>query len=364
MKLKKILFLSPLPPPHYGSAASSQMCLKILKDSKKFKIQNIKLNYSKEMSDIGKINLDKIKGIFYVKKQIKKQTQNFKPDLIYFVPATYSLGLIRDWLFVREIKRYWKGQILFHIRSRILNKTWNSFFGKRILKNMYTGNRAIILGKELIRDLREMIQKKDIFILPNAIKNEISNKNIKEIIKKRKENKQFNILFLSNMDRRKGWPKLLDTCKILDKKNFNFKCDFVGGWWNKEDKEYFEKFIKKNKLEKKVFAHGKKLGKEWLKFLDNANVLIYPTERDTFGRVLIEAYMYGVPVIANKEGSIPSIVEHGKTGFLLKKNTPKEIASIVLRKTNWEQLGKNARILFLREFVFHKYKTNFLKLFK
>lgn len=68
--MKKILFLSPLPPPYYGSAMSSQMCLNILKNSKDFEVRNIKLNYSKEMNDIGKINFNKIKGMLKVSKQI------------------------------------------------------------------------------------------------------------------------------------------------------------------------------------------------------------------------------------------------------------------------------------------------------
>jgi glycosyltransferase involved in cell wall biosynthesis len=362
--MRKILFLSPLPPPHYGSAVSSQTCLKILQDSKKFKIKNIKLNYSREINDIGKINLDKIKGIFYVKKQIKKTIREFNPDIIYFVPATYNLGLIRDYLFTREIKKIWKGQILFHVRSRILDKTWDSFLGKKILKKMYEGNKAIVLGKELVKDLREMIPEKEIFILPNAIKNEVSNSELKKIIKKRKNNKELNIVFLSNMDKSKGWPKLLESCKILKEKNFKFRCDFIGNWWNKEDEKYFEKFVKENNLEKNVFSHGGKERKIALKFLENANVFVYPTEMDTFGKVLIEAYMYGVPAIANKEGSIPSIVDNKKTGFLLEENTPEEIVSIILKKPNWGKIGENARKKFLREFVLDRYKINFLKLFK
>ena len=316
------------------------------------------------MDDIGKINFIKVKRIFYVKKQIKKQIREFKPYIIYVVPETYSLGLIRDWIFVKEIKKYWKGKILFHIRSRILDETWESRWRQKILKNMYTGNRAIVLGKELVSDLRDMIPEKEIFILPNGIKNEVSNKDIKEIIKKRKENKQFNILFLSNMDKTKGWPKLLDTCKILNEKGFNFRCNFIGAWWNKKDEEYFYNFIKKNKLDKKVFSHGEKRNEEKNIFIKNANILVYPTEKDTFGKVLIEAYMYGVPVITNREGAISSIVEHGKTGFLLNRNTKEEIASIILEEPDWEGMGKNGRKKFLKEFEFEKYKINFLRLFK
>lgn len=359
---KKILFLSPLPPPHYGSAMSSEMCLNILKESGRFEIKNIKLNYSKDIQDIGKLNLDKIKGLFYVKRQIKKTIKEFKPDVIYFVPATYSFGLIRDWLFVREIKKYWKGQILFHIRSRILDKTWNNFVGEKILKNMYLGNKAIVLGKELIGDLRGIISRENIFILPNAIKNEVSNSELKKIIAKRKKNKQFNILFLSNMDRTKGWPKLLEACKILNEKKFNFRCDFVGGWLNKNDEKYFLDFVRINKLEEKIFSHGKKVGKEKRNFLEKANVLVFPTEMDTFGKVLIEAYMFGVSVIANREGAIPSIVENGETGFLLDENTGKDITQKISNGNDWESMGLKGRLKFLKEFEINKYKDKFLEI--
>ncbi len=360
--MKKVLFLSPLPPPYYGSAMSSKMCLGILKESKNFKVKNIKLNYSKDMNDIGKISLDKIRGIFHVKNKINKTIKEFKPDIIYFVPATYSLGLIRDWQFVREIKKYWKGKIIFHIRSRILEKTWNNHLKRKILKDMYIGNKAIILGKELIKDLREMIQEEDISILPNAIRNEITESRLKKINIKRKRNKQFNMLFLSNMDRTKGWTKLLDACKILKDKEFNFKCDFVGEWLSKKDEDYFWNFVKKNKLKEKVFAHGKKFGNEKNSFLEEANVLVFPTEMDTFGKVLIEAYMFGVPVIANKEGAIQSIIDNGETGILLRKNTGSEIAKIILNSKEWERMGINGRKKFLEKFEIIRYKEKFLKI--
>ncbi|MCH8945316.1 MAG: glycosyltransferase [Nanoarchaeota archaeon] len=361
---KKILFLSPLPPPHYGSALSSKMCLEILRESRNISVKNIKLNYSKSMRDVGKINLSKIEGISKVKKQIKKQIKDFKPDMVYFVPATSSLGLIRDWLLSREIKKTHKKEILFHIRSRILDKTWNNILGKLILKEMYKDSKAIILGKELIRDLRRIIPEKDISILPNAIKNEISESKLKKIINKRKQNKHLNILFLSNMDSTKGWPKLLDACKILNEINFNFKCDFVGEWANNSDKQYFLNFIKKNNLTKKVFSHGKKIGSEKNKFLENANVLVFPTDYplETFGRVILESYMYEVPVIANGIATIPTIIKDKETGFILEKNNGEEIAKIIIKEKKWEKMGIEGRKRFLSNYELKKYKTNFLKI--
>ncbi|MFB6246730.1 MAG: glycosyltransferase family 4 protein [Candidatus Pacearchaeota archaeon] len=361
---RKLLFLSPLPPPYYGSAISSKACLKILENSKDFEVRNIKLNYSKSVSDVGTPNTSKFLGFFEVKKQIKKQLKEFSPDIVYFVPATSGLGLIRDYFFVKEIKKHvGKGKILFHVRSR----TINSLLNNKLYKKMFFDEKAIVLGEQLVEDVSDYIPKKNIFVLPNAIKNEISEKKFKEILEERKKKKRVDILFISNMDKSKGWPKLLQACKILKKKGFDFKCNFVGGFQKEKDKEEFKEFVKNNNLEKEINYLGKKTGKEKNKILKKSDVLVFPTEYklETFGRVILEGMMFGLPVIANSIASIPSIVEDKKTGFLLKENTPEEIAENIEKLAKdqklREKMGKKGRQKFIKEFELEKYEKKLLE---
>lgn len=365
---KKILFLSPLPPPHYGSAMSSEMCLNILKDSNEFEVKNIKLNYSRDMDDIGKINLGKIRGIFHVKKQIKEKIKKFQPDLIYFVPATYGLGLFRDSSFVSIIKKLTNKKIIFHVRSRIEEKHWNNKLFRSRYKKMFAKQRVIVLDKSLKKDLHGLIDEESFFILPNAIKNEVNDTKLKKILLKRNKEKQFNVLFLSHMNRTKGWFKLLQACSILHKKDINFICNFVGGWWNKEDEGMFYNFIKTNNLEKNVFYLGKKSGKDKNEILARSKLLVYPTELDTFGRVIIEAMMFGLPVIANGITSIPTTIQHKKTGFVLKHNSPKEISDYIWKlipnQRLREKMGIAGRKRFLEEYEIESYKKRFLKIFE
>lgn len=361
---KKILFLSPLPPPHYGSALSSEMCLSILKNYPDFKVKNIKLNYSKEMSDVGRINIDKISGIFKVKKEIKKQVKYFNPDLIYFVPATSGFGLIRDYIFVRQIKKTGKN-ILFHVRSRISEKDRKNYFYNLMYRKMFFNERAIILGKELLEDVSSFVKKENIIILPNAIKNDVSDKEFKIIMDKRKKRKSFNIIFLSNMDKTKGWFKVLESCKIMNNHKKEFKAYFVGEWASKRNEEDFNNYVKQNNLEKKVYYLGKKTGKDKNEILSKSDILVFPTEYrlETFGRVIVEAMMFGLPVIANGVATIPSIIEHGKTGYVLKENTPTEIARYLMNITNKEiiSMGLEGRKRFLEKFELKKYNKRFLE---
>src|SRR6476619_344312 len=53
-------------------------------------------------------------------------------------------------------------------------------------------------------------------------------------------------------------------------------------------------------------------------FLGNASALLFPIDwPEPFGLVLIEAMACGTPVIAFGRGSVPEVVEHGVTGFIV-----------------------------------------------
>src|SRR3989344_2180049 len=57
---------------------------------------------------------------------------------------------------------------------------------------------------------------------------------------------------------------------------------------------------------------------EKIELLKNAKALLFPINvREAFGLVMTEAMACGTPVIAFLRGSVPEIVEHGKTGFVV-----------------------------------------------
>jgi N-acetyl-alpha-D-glucosaminyl L-malate synthase BshA len=50
--------------------------------------------------------------------------------------------------------------------------------------------------------------------------------------------------------------------------------------------------------------------------LKAADVLLLPSETESFGLVALEAMASGVPVVASSVGGLPEVVEHGVTGYL------------------------------------------------
>ncbi len=53
--------------------------------------------------------------------------------------------------------------------------------------------------------------------------------------------------------------------------------------------------------------------------LGNAKAVLFPTKwEEAFGFVMIEAMACGTPVIAFNKGSVPEVIKHNKTGFIVK----------------------------------------------
>jgi glycosyltransferase involved in cell wall biosynthesis len=64
------------------------------------------------------------------------------------------------------------------------------------------------------------------------------------------------------------------------------------------------------------------------RFLGGAKALLFPIDwPEPFGLVMIEALACGTPVVACRHGSVPEVLEHGKTGFIV-DNVPDAIEAV------------------------------------
>lgn len=63
-------------------------------------------------------------------------------------------------------------------------------------------------------------------------------------------------------------------------------------------------------------------------FLGNASALLFPIDwEEPFGLVMIEAMACGTPVIGFRAGSVPEVIDHGKSGFIV-SNIDQAVAAV------------------------------------
>ncbi len=58
-----------------------------------------------------------------------------------------------------------------------------------------------------------------------------------------------------------------------------------------------------------------------------ADVCVVPSRSESFGLVALEAAACGIPVVAASVGGLPSLVEHGRSGYLIESRNPAEYAA-------------------------------------
>jgi glycosyltransferase involved in cell wall biosynthesis len=96
-------------------------------------------------------------------------------------------------------------------------------------------------------------------------------------------------------------------------------------------------------------------------FLSNAIGLLLPIEwPEPFGLVMIEAMACGTPVIAFNRGSVPEVIDHGLTGFIVEDE-----AEAVAAVPRLASLSRTAvRQCFERRFTARRMAEDYLSLYQ
>lgn len=120
------------------------------------------------------------------------------------------------------------------------------------------------------------------------------------------------LFWLSKITREKGIAEAIDIAKLAGENLI------ISGNIPPEGGDYFDFRIKPLIDGKKIQFVGASDFEKKIELFKNAKAFIFPIKRpEPFGLVVIEAMACGTPVIAFKHGSLPELIEEGKTGFLV-----------------------------------------------
>lgn len=136
---------------------------------------------------------------------------------------------------------------------------------------------------------------------------------------------QGNLLFLANVEHRKGLDILIQALSLI--KDIPFHLDVVGRCdINEKYYRQIQKMILQYGLESKVQFHGQKTGTALRELFQKADIFVFPSRSETFGIVLLEAMSFGLPIIATAIPSTYELIEDNKNGILCPVDDPKGLA--------------------------------------
>jgi len=122
------------------------------------------------------------------------------------------------------------------------------------------------------------------------------------------------LAFLGRISPEKRVDRAIEIAKRVDMPlRIAAKVDWV-------DKEYFDGVVQPLLRESRVEFVGEIGDGEKEEFLGNAYAVLFPIDwPEPFGLVMIEAMACGTPIIAYESGSVPEVMEQGRTGFIVKE---------------------------------------------
>ena len=153
--------------------------------------------------------------------------------------------------------------------------------------------------------------------------------------------------YLGRITKAKGIEFLLERMSQIDG---NWKL-LVGGSGNQKYLQKLTDTYNDSRIQFLGFVDQKQL-------LSSVDILVVPSlMHESFGRVVIEAYSYSVPVLVSNRGGLPEIVQNTKTGYIFDPNKPEMFDKIIdLIKNDrklLKELGYNAR-KYVESFTYDK----------
>ncbi|KKT82677.1 MAG: Glycosyltransferase [Candidatus Giovannonibacteria bacterium GW2011_GWC2_44_9] len=131
------------------------------------------------------------------------------------------------------------------------------------------------------------------------------------------------LLYLSRLNREKGVLTAIEVAKAAEQ-----KLIIAGNSAGNAEWSFFLHEIQPHLHDDNISFRGQVNFQEKVELLKNAKALLFPIDRqEPFGLVMIEAMACGTPVIGFRKGSVPEVIEHGKTGFVV--GTPEEMIKAI-----------------------------------
>lgn len=299
--------------------------------------------------------------------KFKEVIDDFKPDLIHVFGSERSFGLLT---------LYTKVPLIIHIQG-ILNPYLNAWYPPGINRTDF------LLGEgffSIFKNYKDLI-----FFKRNSEREEIILANCQyfmgrtkwdsDVVKLYSPNSKYfycnevlrsyfyladpwqsnqtrdtvNIVTTISKSTYKGFDVIIKAARLLQEKlKIKFTWDVYGiadyDFW----KDHLSVDFKNLSIDLKGVADEERL----VHALQNCDVFVHPSYIDNSPNSVCEAQLLGVPVIASNVGGISSLVDEGKTGFLVPANDPFSIVSRINEIVNDKELavkvGYQARLSALK----------------
>jgi glycosyltransferase involved in cell wall biosynthesis len=138
------------------------------------------------------------------------------------------------------------------------------------------------------------------------------------------------LLYVGSLEARKGLDVLLEALKLVVQAKPKTTLTVIGGGDQTPYRQLCERLLITGNVQFLGFQSAEQIAQHHLE----SQMFVLPSGNENSPNTLAEAMVSGLPVIATAVGGIPSMVQHGQSGWLVPPRNPAELANAILQLLN------------------------------
>ena len=217
-------------------------------------------------------------------------------------------------------------------------------FGKQVAHAVKNTERLVTISQAVKKDIQKYYnvgpEKIDV-IYPGYDEKKFTvegDKNVDKAVLSRLGIKLPYVLFLGTMEKKKNIPRLIEAYNIVRENSSIIHKLVLGGKRDWNDSDIFES-ITHSPVAEDINYIGYVPHDDLPSVMRNADLFVFPSLNEGFGRPPLEAMACGVPVITSRVSALPEVV--GDAGILIDPYNVDEIAQAIVNVLSNRELRQN-----------------------
>ncbi|MGB7949238.1 MAG: glycosyltransferase family 4 protein, partial [Candidatus Binatia bacterium] len=365
----KVLVVGQTPPPYGGSPIMVENLLR--GNFNDVQMIHVRVGFVSHIKDHGRINLWKILHVFTLIARIIYHRFADCPHILYSLPAGPNrITLLRDFPILIST-RWLFDKTVFHYQLAGLSDLYDQLpsWQRWLYRRAYFGADAAIRLSELNPEDGKRLAAKREYVIPNAVEDPCPEFTAARTSRANGASDRLRILFVGMLRESKGLLVLIEACGKLAAAGIPFRLEVMGQWQSDEFAARVHKRIQELSLSAHVRFLGVLVGDEKFLAYHRADVFCFPTFFNNEGLpvVLLEAAACGLPIVATRWRGVPSVVDDGKTGFIVEPHDPAAVADRLARLAQDDALrarmGAAGRERFLQDYTLIRHHERMRQMF-
>lgn len=325
-EMRNLLLVLRTPPPYGGGEILQEALLKYYNGRGKYQIITL-TSKQRDKGNQGLFRFWKLFEFLHLLQQLVRVFLTSRPRLLFFAIGKAFPHFLRDsiliWLthlFRIPVAAEVHGSTFYFLENnRILR-----WYARLVLNHVVS---LRVLGETSSRQLR-MHGINNTVVIENGV--EVPVNGLRQVSGRPTV---FRFLFVGTIGEHKGFDLVIDACAALLGRLNEFQVHCMGQWMSREYEKTVQARLRQEGLLSRFVFHGMLHDEAKWSVFRMSDALILPSYNEGQPLVILEAFFFGLAVIATAVGAIPDTVEMNVNGFLIAPGDSKALGDMMYRLT-------------------------------